>query len=186
MKRSFTVRLIWMMALMLVVCWSQFAGAADELAVHAYRYGPHEFGKKGLWAVMLRFNNPVFPSNVAQATKVAVEGVQKKFELLEPDSMEKAVSASATLLLVPAEASDKPVSVMITVSKGLSEATGRRMLAKDFTYQLRSFEIITIRSISTFYQSRNEKGLRGRSHRTCLTPIWPMQSKFARSWISSA
>jgi alpha-2-macroglobulin len=160
MKRSFTVRLVCKLVLMAIACWAPLAGAADELAVYAYRYGPHEFGKKGLWAVMMRFNNPVFPSNVAQATKVSVEGVQKKFELLEPDSLEKANSAAATVLLVPTEASDEPVSVTITVSKGLSDAAGQRSLAKDFTYQLRSFEIVSIRGISTFYQSRNEKGLR--------------------------
>ncbi len=59
---------------------------------------------------MLRFNNPVFPSNVAQTTKVTVDGDQKGFELLEPDSRQKATAAASNLLLVPTEAGDKPVS----------------------------------------------------------------------------
>ena len=160
MRKSCTVSLAWKLLLMLVICWAPLAGAADGLAVHAYRSSPHELGKKGLWAVMLRFNYPVFPSNVAEATKVTVDGVQKKFNLLESDSQEKATAATATLLLVPTEASDKPGSATITISKGLSDASGRQILAKDFTYQLQTFEIVSIRGISTFYQSKKERGLR--------------------------
>ena len=160
MRACFAVRVVWKLVLAIIVCGASFASAADELAVYAYRYRSHELGTKGLWAVMLRFDNPVFSSEVAKATKVTVEGVQKHFELQDPDSGEKVAWATASMVLVPTEASDRPASVAITVAKGLSDASGRHVLAKDFTYQVRSFEIITVTGISTFYASGDKKGLK--------------------------
>ena len=136
-----------------------FPSLADELTVYAYRDTASAAGKPGMWAVMLRFNNPVFPSNVAQSTKVTVDGVEKKFELLDRHSREQASGAATNFLLVPADTPRKAGTVKITVSKGLSDVTGRRLLAKDFQYEFLSLEKISIGSISTFYKSGKEKGL---------------------------
>jgi len=136
-----------------------FPGLADELTVYAYRDTSYATGKPGVWAVMLRFNNPVFPSNAAQSTHVTVDGAEKKFELLDRNSKERASAPANGFLLVPAETPRKIATVKITVSKGLSDVTGRRLLAKDFQYEFLSLEKITVGSISTFYKSEKEKGL---------------------------
>jgi len=79
MKRAFMVGVAWKLVfmLMVMVCATPSARAADELTVTATRHASHELGKKGKWAVVLRFNNFVFPSSVAQATKVTVGGVER-------------------------------------------------------------------------------------------------------------
>ncbi len=161
MKSSFANRLACMLALVAVLCLAPLLQAAEELTVSAYRYSsPQELAQKGIWSVAMRFNNPVFPSNLEQNIQVLADGAKIKFELLERDSFKKASSANSNFLLVPKESSSQPVSVTITVSKGISDATGRRVLAKDFTYKFVSWERIAVRSLTSFYKSKKERGVR--------------------------
>ncbi len=160
MKRPSLVKVVWMMSLVAVACGAVFARAAEDLIVQAYRYGLRDVDQPGLWAVMLRFSSPVFPSNVAQNTTVTMRGVGKPFQLLEHDSRQKATKATTSLILVPKESSDKPSSVTVFISKGLSDATGRRLLAKDFAYTFLAYEQISVTHISSFYTSKKERGVR--------------------------
>ena len=121
---------------------------------------PRNWAKKASGQSLIRFNNPVFPSNLEQNIQVLADGSKIKFELLERDSLKKASSATSNFLLVPKESSSQPVSVTITVSKGISDATGRRVLAKDFSYRFVSWEKIAVRSFTTFYKSKQERGVR--------------------------
>jgi len=160
MKSSFAIRLACMLALVVVLCLAPLLQAAEELTVSAHRYGSQELGQKAIWSVTIRFNNPVFPSNVEQNIQVLADGAKIKFELLERDSLKKASSAASNFLLVPKESNSEPVSVTITVSKGISDTTGRRVLAKDFSYKFVSWERIAVRSLTSFYKSKQERGVR--------------------------
>lgn len=124
MRSSFAIRLAWMWALVMVTCVAPLSQAAEELTVYAYRYGSKQLARDGLWSVALRFNNPVFPSNLEQNVQVVADGAKVEFELLERDSLKKASTASNNLLIVPTKSSSTPVSVTVTVSKGISDATG--------------------------------------------------------------
>jgi uncharacterized protein YfaS (alpha-2-macroglobulin family) len=160
MKRSFAVRSAWKLVLIVVLCGWSSAWAAEELTVSADRYTSPELVKKRSWGVVLRFNNPVFPSNAAQATKVTVEGVPKKFEFVDLVRYEKLTAAAANMILVPAEPIEKPGTVIITVTKGLSDASGRLLLPKDFTFEFSALEKVSVRSMTTFYKSKSDRGLR--------------------------
>ena len=160
MRSSFAIRLAWMSALVVVICVAPLSQAAEELTVYAYRYGSKQLAQKGIWSVALRFNNPVFPSNLEQNIQVVADGAKVKFELLERDSLKKASAASNSLLLAPTKSSGTPVSVTVTVSKGISDTTGRRVLAKNFSYRFISWEKIAVRGHSTFYRSKQERGVK--------------------------
>lgn len=132
-----------------------FAAAADNLTVHAYR---NDYSDTG-WAVMLRFNHPVFPSNVAGATGVTSEKAQEGFDLLDPGTKEPATAATRNLLLVPKKADKQPAQITITIEKGLSDSSGRRLLEKNFSYQFLSASTIRITSLNSYYKSATDKGV---------------------------
>lgn len=134
--------------------------SADELTVYAYRDSSVRGEPKGLWAVIIRFNNPVFPSNLTEATKVRAGQVEEKYELRTLDDQAVATAPSREFRLVPAKTSDTPESVEVKISKGLTDAAGRRLLAKDFTYTFISMENIVVTNVTTFYRSPSEKGLK--------------------------
>ncbi|MBI5248490.1 MAG: hypothetical protein HY912_03250, partial [Desulfomonile tiedjei] len=131
------------------------AGAADNLTVYGYR---GDFSE-GRWAVVLRFNHPVFPSNVAGATTVTSEKAQEKFDLLDPESKQPATSPTRSLLLVPQQSPERVTEVTIAIERGLSDSTGRRLLEKSFSYKFLSVMTIGINSLTSFYKSGSEKGV---------------------------
>ncbi len=140
---------------LLTIFQATFAGAADNLTVYAYR----EDFSEARWGVILRFNHPVFPSNVASAISVTSEAPNEGFELLDPGSKEPITAAARALLLVPQKTPAKPTEVTITVEKGLGDSSGRRLLDKSFTYKFSSATIVRVNSITSFYKSSTEKGL---------------------------
>ena len=61
-----------------------FQSRADELTVFARRDTSFQGEKTGQWAVILRFNHPVFATNLSKATKVTMDGAGESFELFAP------------------------------------------------------------------------------------------------------
>ena len=132
---------------------------AEDLTVYARRDTSVQSKTGIVWAVSLQFNAPVFPSNLAQSTRVGSDGVEEKFELRIPGQSEKAKSPAREFVLVPLKASDKPSSVKITIKKGLSDSAGRILLIDNFTHEFISMEMISVTGISTFCRSQTNKGL---------------------------
>ena len=132
---------------------------ADDLTVYARRDAYYPGETPGKWSVTLSFNNPVFPSNLASQTKVLTDGAEGKFEIQTFRDHEKATAPARAFRLVPILISERPASVKIVINKGLSDVTGRQLLAHDFTYQFISIEKISVTNLSTFYRSKTDKGL---------------------------
>jgi hypothetical protein len=159
MKKHFRGKLLLVSVLFLVLACLSTLALADDLTVHAYReaYKPGE--PAGRWSVALRFNNPVFPSNLAAAVKVTAGGTEEKFEIQSVKEQKAATAPAREFRLVPTMISERPVSIKITIDKGLSDVTGRLLLAKDFSYQFLSIETISVSNVGTFYRSKTDKGL---------------------------
>lgn len=132
---------------------------ADGLTVSARRVWNFQGATIGFWGVRLTFDRRVFPSNLSEHTLVKVDGKQVKFEVKVSSGADPASQPGHTFLIVPAKASKVPESVTITIEKGLSDATGRRLLAKNFTYQFISIEKIIVSDISTYYRTQTDQGL---------------------------
>lgn len=131
------------------------AAAGDNLTVHAYRDDLTDAS----WTVMLRFNHPVFPSNVAGATLVSSDKGHEKFDLLDPGTKQPTTAAVRSLLLVPKKAHKQPVQITITIEKGLGDSSGRRLLEKNFSYQFLSVGTVYISGLTSFFKSAGEKGV---------------------------
>ena len=159
MKSSFQGRLLMVLVSLLIVAGASALALADDLTVHARReaYSPGE--PAGRWSVTLRFNNPVFPSNLATAIKVTTDEAEEKFEIQSPKDQEKATAPAREFRLVPTRISERPTSVKIVINKGFSDVSGRRLLAQDFSYQFLSIETISVTNVGTFYRSKTDKGL---------------------------
>ncbi len=128
MKSSFQGRLLMVLVSLLIVAGASALALADDLTVNAG-------DPSGRWSVTLRFNNPVFPSNLAAAIKVTTDEAEEKFEIQSPRDAEKATAPAREFRLVPTRISERPISVKIVINKGLSDVSGRRLLAQDFAYQ---------------------------------------------------
>ncbi len=160
MKIEWSSKLLVCFALLLVFSCSPLAeGAEEQLAVSATRHRPAEKEGPGSWAVLLRLNNPVFPSNLMESTTVTVNNKDEKFELRVPRERRKAITVGREFAVVPLNPSESSATVTITVKKGLADASGRRLLPKDFTYQFVSAERISVTGLTTFYRSDTEKGV---------------------------
>jgi len=133
--------------------------SGDELSAYAFRDSFFRGEKKELWAVRVRFNHPVFPSNLAAATTVTVGEAPEKFEIREMRDNKVATEAARDFRVMPTKATTKPESIKIKIDKSLADATGRRLLGKEFTYQFITLEKIWVNSVTTFYRSPTEKGL---------------------------
>ena len=132
---------------------------AEQLVVSARRVSHFSGAKAGYWGVRLQFNLQVFPSNLAESIRVKAGGKQVNCTIMVPSGTREASHPGRRFLVVPVKASREPQSMTVTVVKGLSDVTGRLLLAKDFTYQFVSMEKIIVSDISTFYRSRVNKGL---------------------------
>ncbi|MBI4965867.1 MAG: hypothetical protein HY913_21495 [Desulfomonile tiedjei] len=135
------------------------SASTDELTAYAYRDSFFRGEKKETWAVRVRFNHPVFPSNLVSATTVTIGEAPEKFELRDTRDNKVTTEAAREFRIVPIKPVTKPESVKITIDKSLSDATGRRLLGKDFSYQFITLEKIWVNSVTTFYRSPTEKGL---------------------------
>ncbi len=84
-----------------------FYSHADELTAHARRDAYFQGEKPGQWAVILRFNHPVFTTNLSNSTKVTLDGAAENFELLDPGTEQKATGTMREFRLVPLGTSSK-------------------------------------------------------------------------------
>ncbi|MFH0825189.1 MAG: MG2 domain-containing protein, partial [Pseudomonadota bacterium] len=159
MNTSFKTMMLFLLGLSLVVTPPPTQVAADEgLRVRAYRHWPAESYKSGIWGVELNFNHPVFVSNLAESLKAVQAGGSLVVEFRDTSS-KRAEGAVKTCIVIGATpvVSNQPVN--ITVDKGLSDATGRRVLDKAFSYTLIPIDEIEVSNLSTFFTSKAEKGL---------------------------
>jgi alpha-2-macroglobulin len=159
MKNLFQGKLLQVSILFLILACLPILALADDLTVYASRdaYKPGE--PVGRWSVTLIFNNPVFPSNLATAIKVTADGTEEKFEIQGLRSRKAATDPGRTFRLVPTMISERPVTIKIMIEKGLSDVTGRLLLARDFSYQFLSIERISVSNVGTFFRSKTDKGL---------------------------
>lgn len=159
MKSSFQGRLLIVLVSMLIVAGAPSLALADDLTVRAQREAYSPGDPAGRWSVTLRFNNPVFPSNLAAAIKVTADEAEEKFEIQSAGGQEKATAPAREFRLVPIRISERPTSVKVVINKGFSDVSGRRLLAKDFAYQFLSIETISVTNVGTFYRSKTDKGV---------------------------
>ncbi|MFH1115160.1 MAG: MG2 domain-containing protein [Pseudomonadota bacterium] len=132
---------------------------ADQLTVYARRDMSFQPADNGSWGVALRFNHPVFPSNLSESTLVQAGRSQLKFQVKVLDGSRNASDPSKEFLIVPVKPPTDQESVKIVIEKGLSDVSGRRLLVDNFTYQFISFERVQVSGISTFYRSKRDTGL---------------------------
>ena len=66
---------------------------------------------------------------------MTTDEAEEKFEIQNPQDQEKATAPAREFRLVPTRISERPTSVKIVINKGLSDVSGRRLLAQDFAYQ---------------------------------------------------
>lgn len=145
-------------AILLLVLASSHVDA-QALTVYGYRDVSPRWSETGRWAVHLRFNHPVFPSNLRQSLSVTADGAKKTYELLNSDGGKLPDSAVRKVLILSPKDKGHPQTVRVTVADGLSDASGRRLLAKDFTFQFRSIDEIAVTGVSTFFRSPTDKGI---------------------------
>jgi len=137
----------------------QAPALGDQLTVHASREAVGTDTETGAWSVRLKFNHPVFPSNLAGSTTVTADGAAIKFDVIVPSSREKASEAGREFLLFPVDPETKSGSITIVVKQGLSDAVGRRSLAKDYIHRFAWALPITLTDVGTFSRSKTDKGL---------------------------
>ncbi|MDQ7785140.1 MAG: MG2 domain-containing protein [Desulfomonilaceae bacterium] len=132
---------------------------ADQLTVHARRDLAYQRQDNQYWGVALGFNHPVFPSNLAESAVVTANRSKLKFQVRVPDGSKIASRPAKTFLIVPATPRTERETVKVTIRKGLSDASGRRLLADNYTYQFVSIERVRVTGTSTFYRSKRDRGL---------------------------
>jgi uncharacterized protein YfaS (alpha-2-macroglobulin family) len=142
-----------------------FQAAADELTVSAYRQVSYPGQREGHWAVRVGFNNPVFPSNLGSLLTVKVDAASAGVDIVIPDSGERATEAARQFLLVSQKRYDKPATVTIEIQKDLSDASGRILLKKPFTYQFTTLEKVIVSHVGSFAKSKKDKGITVQSSR---------------------
>ncbi len=67
---------------------------------------------------------------------------------------------SKFFVIVPTKRFEKPISVSVVIDKGLGDVTGKKTLVKDFTYRFVTVQTVSVNGVSTFFKSRQNKGLR--------------------------
>jgi len=134
-------------------------GNADELSLSVRRDPFFQGEKPGQWAVILRFSHPVFATNLSNSTKVTMDGAAESFELFAPGGEQKATGMMREFRLVPVRVPSKAGSVKITIEKGLSDASGRLLLQREFAYQFLSTQTIHVTVFGTYYKTKADKGL---------------------------
>ncbi len=159
MKTGFQRKMTVAVLCLSVLCSIPFYCLADELTLRGYRDTWAEEEKPGYWTVSLRFNHPVFADNLKSATKVTLDGLDEPFELRDPQEDRKASGAAKEFRLVPTRPARLAASVKVVVDQGLSDASGRLLMKREFTYRFLYGERITVNNFGTFYRTRTDKGL---------------------------
>jgi uncharacterized protein YfaS (alpha-2-macroglobulin family) len=117
--------------------------------------------EEGVWAVRLGFDHPVAPQALVAALDVSVQGKPKKFTLTDPRFDEPAKDPAKDFRLTLEEVPDGTVQLRVGVKKGLSDASGRRVLRADQAHTF-TFAVprVKVTHMSTFFQSAKDKGVR--------------------------
>ncbi|MGO9118434.1 MAG: MG2 domain-containing protein [Desulfomonilaceae bacterium] len=160
MKTGFQRKIAVAAMYALFLCSISASCLASELTLRAYNDTRSIQGSPGYWTVSLRSNHPVFPSSLKNATKVFVNGDEQQFELRDSQSDQKASAAAKEFKIVPSRRSRVAASVKVVVDKTLSDASGRNLMAREYTYQFFYGQNITVSSLTTFFRSRSDKGLK--------------------------
>lgn len=162
MKRQ---RLIVAVGLLLLLLPSSSGWShAANLTVYAHRASNLEGAEdKYEWAVRLNFNYPVFLSNLSSLTTVTVdEEADDSAEIVEAPGQGKSHDATRQFIVYSTKHHEKPVSVVVTIDKGLQDSTGKRTLQKNLVYKFVTTETVAVNNINAFYKSTKEKGLKVR------------------------
>jgi alpha-2-macroglobulin len=164
MRNSLSAVCWALIATLVVLCVPGFAIAANPggLTVYAYRANDLEGKKENQWdwAVRLSFNHPVFLENLNSTISVKVDGEDDDFEILDAKLRKMNEEQSKSFIIVPTKRYEKPVSVNIDLDKGLGDFTGKKTLLKDFAYRFVTVETVSVKEVSTFFKSRQNKGLK--------------------------
>lgn len=149
-------------AFFLVALLGAFSAAvgAENLTVYMHRDTPWGGSKPGAWAVKARFNNLVFPSNLMENLSVTMDGKKEEVELQDNRGQPISDASHRTFTVVPKKPSIEPRTVVITIKKGLSDATGRKLLQNDYAYTFVPIREVKITGFGTFYRSKKDKGIR--------------------------
>lgn len=133
---------------------------ADDLTVYCSRDFSSRWIKAGQWALFLRFNHPVFPSNVNQSLTITADGAKKPYRLVNRDGQELTGPPVREMYVASSTDVGRPETIRLILEKGLTDATGRRSLAKDFSFQFRSVDEIVVTGVSTYFRSAKDKGIK--------------------------
>ncbi len=156
MREGIRVRVSAILSLALLFLLLPAHCLADRLTVWASRDNSFQGEEKGQWAVLMTFNQQVFRSNLSESVKATRDGVELPIKVLVRDGDHK---ASSRFRIIGSEVAHEPTSIKIFVKKGLSDATGRLLLEKDFTYEFLSMNPIRVTGWTTFYRSSTDKGV---------------------------
>lgn len=136
--------------------------AADALRVittyHETRYNCVE---DGFWAVRIRFNRSVVPADLAESLTVTADGEEESFRIYDPNAEDTLASrAERELRIAPEKGRAKAGLIKIVVKSGLQDASGKRVLDKDHTYQFRcGAHRIYVANFATYYASPRDRGV---------------------------
>jgi uncharacterized protein YfaS (alpha-2-macroglobulin family) len=136
------------------------AASADDLTVTARTEREFPEAMKGLWAVRLVFNHPVFATDLAEKIEVLVDKKKEPFALVDPETGKPAKGALRDFRVLSKKAPENTVKIIVRVKKGLSDGGGRRLLAKKMELR-RVFRVkrVYVKSHSTFYRGPKDKGV---------------------------
>jgi alpha-2-macroglobulin len=159
MKTGFQSKIAVAVMFALFLCSIPASCLASELTLRAYRGNWSTQERPGYWLVNLEFNHPVFADDLKNAIKVTLDSADERFELLDSQEHREASGAAKKFRLVPAIPSRLAASVKVVVARSLSDASGRYLMARKFSFQFLYGKTITVSSFSTFFRSRTDKGL---------------------------
>ncbi len=160
MKRFFGFSLVVGLVMCLFV--AGIPGAeTDGLTVTCKRDRDFKGRQADLWGVELTFNLPVFASELTKFTKVTI-GDKKHTYVVQNLEKDKSQDAASRRFRIVGQRPPKDAgAVKISVEKGLADATGRKLLAEDFSYLFSpQLEKVVVTGYESFYRLPDDKGLR--------------------------
>jgi uncharacterized protein YfaS (alpha-2-macroglobulin family) len=158
MKTGLQIKSVVIVVITLLLCSLAAGCFASELTLKASRGTGSTQDRPGYWAVNLQFNHPVFVDDLKNTIKLTVDGSDEPYELRDWQD-DKASGAARDFKLAPTKPTRLSAPVKVLVNKGLSDSSGRYLMAREYSYQFVYGETITVTSFSTFFRSRTDKGL---------------------------
>ncbi|MEW6350296.1 MAG: MG2 domain-containing protein [Thermodesulfobacteriota bacterium] len=159
MKRDAQMRLLMGCLALCVLVVSPIPGWGSELDVSGHRDMSITLAQEELWGYRLRFNYPVFPKELTAAISAKGNEVPVEVEIRDPQTNVAPTGALSDFRVVSRKKDKSQGLLQITVARGLSDATGRWVLARDRTFAFWSQEKIQLTSLRAFYHSKTDKGL---------------------------